>query len=175
MMTLTEIARKAIEKYFSNDKYMPNCSERKKHYDKKACFVTLTIDGKLRGCMGSLIPIKSLWQDIVDNAINSAFNDPRFPPLSKAELNNVKIEVSILSEPKEIKFKNPEELLRKIRKDWGIIIQSRNKSATFLPQVWEQLPKKQQFLEELSLKAGLGKSAWKQSKIYYYTVSVEKE
>ncbi len=175
MMSLIEIARKAIEKYFSNDKYMPNCSERKKYYDKKSCFVTLTINGKLRGCMGSLAPIKSLWQDVVDNAINSAFNDPRFPPLTKAELSNMKIEISILSEPIEIKFKTPAELLRKIKKDYGIILQSKGRSATFLPQVWEQLPKKEQFLEELSLKAGLGKSAWKQSKVYYYTVAIEKE
>ena len=174
-MKITEIARKALEKYFSNEKFMPNGEDRKKYYEKKACFVTLTVNGKLRGCIGSLTATKPLWQDIVDNAINAAFNDYRFAPLAKSELDKIKIEVSILSNAEPLRYKTPSELLRKIKKDYGIIIESSGLSATFLPQVWEQLHDKTLFLEELSQKAGLKKNAWKTAKIYYYTVSFEKE
>ncbi|MDD2679052.1 MAG: AmmeMemoRadiSam system protein A [Candidatus Nanoarchaeia archaeon] len=175
MMELALIARKAIEKYFENEKYMPNSEDRKKYYEKKACFITLTINNTLRGCIGSLIASKPLWQDVVDNAINAAFNDYRFPPLKKEELGQVKIEVSILSEPAQIKYKNHTELLNKIKKNYGIILERNGKSSTFLPQVWEQIKDKRKFLEELSLKAGLEQSAWKKAKIYYYTVKAEKE
>jgi uncharacterized protein len=174
-MNHVEIARKSIEKYFNNEKFMPNGEDRKKYYEKKACFVTLTINGKLRGCVGSLTAKKLLWQDIVDNAINAAFNDYRFHPLTKNELNNIKIEVSILSQAKPINFKTHSELLRKIKKDYGIIIEKKGLSATFLPQVWKQINEKKIFLQELSQKAGLEKDAWKTAKIYYYTVSYEKE
>jgi AmmeMemoRadiSam system protein A len=174
-VNLTEIARKSLEKYFSNEKFMPNGEDRKKYYEKKACFVTLTINKKLRGCIGSLTATKPLWQDIVDNAINAAFNDYRFSPLTKDELSKVKIEVSVLSQATPILFKTPSELLRKIKKDYGIILESKGLSATFLPQVWEQIKDKKAFLQELSQKAGLKKDAWKTAKIYYYLVSIEKE
>lgn len=174
-METVEIARKSLEKYFSNEKFIPNGENRKKYYEKKACFVTLTINGKLRGCMGSLTATKPLWQDIVDNSINAAFNDSRFMPLSKNELDKIKIEVSILSNAVPILFKAPSELLRKIKKNYGIILESNGLNATFLPQVWEQLCDKKLFLEELSQKAGLKNDAWKTAKIYYYTVSSQKE
>jgi len=154
---------------------MPNGEDRKKYYDKKACFVTLTISGKLRGCIGSLVAIKPLWQDVVDNAINAAFNEYRFSPLKKDELEKIKIEVSILSEAKPLDFKNPTELLKKIKKNYGLIVEKNDRSATFLPQVWEQIPDKKQFLEELSMKSGLSKDSWKTANIYYYTVEFFKE
>ncbi|MDD4353800.1 MAG: AmmeMemoRadiSam system protein A [Candidatus Nanoarchaeia archaeon] len=174
-MEITEIARKSLEKYFNNEKFMPNGEDRKKYYEKKACFVTLTINGTLRGCIGSLTATKPLWQDIVDNSINAAFNDYRFSPLTKNELDKIKIEVSILSQAIPLLFKTPSELLRKIKKDYGLIIEKDGINATFLPQVWEQIKDKKIFLQELSQKAGLKKDAWKTSKIYYYTVSFEKE
>ena len=174
-MKLTEIARKTLEKYFSNEKFMPTGEDRKKYYEKGACFVTLTMNDVLRGCVGSLVATKNLWQDVVDNAINAAFNDYRFPPLRKEELEHVKIEVSVLSPATQIKYKNSADLLNKIKKTYGIILESQGVNATFLPQVWEQVPKKKTFMEELSMKAGLDKTAWMKAKIYYYTIQAEKE
>lgn len=169
------IARGAIKSYFENQKLMPKNDLRKKYSEKKACFVTLTINNRLRGCIGSLTPIKPLWMDVVDNAINAAFNDYRFKPLSKKEFEKIKIEVSVLSNAKEIKYNNSNDLLNKIKKNYGLILSKNSFSSTFLPQVWEQINTKKEFLEELSLKAGLKKDDWKTSKIFYYTVTSQKE
>ncbi len=174
-MKLTEIARKTLENYFAGKKFSPDESTKKEFGEKRACFVTLTINGGLRGCIGSLEARQELWKDVMQNAVNAAFNDPRFPPLSKEELKRIKIEVSVLSEKKKLSYKDEKDLLEKIDNKMGIIIKKNGYSATFLPQVWEQLPDKIEFLEQLSLKAGLNKDSWKQSEIFYYRVEAEEE
>ena len=137
-------------------------------------FVTLTIDGKLRGCIGNLTSNESLVSGIRRNAINAAFHDPRFSSLSLSELDLVSIEVSILSEPLPLHYREAADLLKKIRPDIdGVILRKGIASATFLPQVWEQLPQPQDFLTQLCLKAGLAADAWQQSKLEVSTYQVQ--
>lgn len=176
-MKLTEIARKTLEVHFAGKEFYLDKETREKYREKKACFVTLTIDDELRGCIGSLNATKELWREVQENALNAAFNDFRFFPLSENELRKIKIEVSVLSNTKKLEFKDEEDLLKKIKKDMGVILKQGICSATFLPQVWEQIPDKREFLEHLSAKAGLNKDAWKQKKteISYYKVNIEKE
>lgn len=121
-----------------------------------ASFVTLTRQGKLRGCIGSLIAHSALIEDIMTNAYNAAFKDPRFPKLTREEFDSTDIEVSILSEPKEIRYEDISDLKTKImpNKD-GIILKLGSKQATFLPQVWEELPEFESFFGHLLHKAGL--------------------
>lgn len=174
-MNLTQLARKTLEAYFNNQEFEPNQELKDKFKEKKACFVTLTKNGNLRGCIGSLKPRQELWRDIQENVLNSAFNDPRFFPLQKQELKDIKIEVSVLSKPQKLEYKNERDLLNKINNKMGLILQKDFCSSTFLPQVWEQIPEKIQFLEQLSLKAGLKKDAWKKSDMSYYNVDIEEE
>lgn len=119
-----------------------------------ASFVTLKIKNELRGCIGSVYPTKPLILDLVDNAKNSAFNDPRFTPLTEEEFNEVQISVSILSAIERIKFKDERDLLSKIYPH-GVIIAERDRRAVYLPVVWEQLPDREVFLKSLKEKAGL--------------------
>lgn len=122
----------------------------------KATFVTLTLDHQLRGCIGSLIAHRPLLDDLIYNAQAAAFDDPRFYPLTPEEFLRVKIEISLLSEPKPIIYKNVDDLASKVAVGTdGIILQKGNRKATFLPQVWEQLPTFELFFSHLCQKAGL--------------------
>jgi AmmeMemoRadiSam system protein A len=137
-------------------------------------FVTLTIDGKLRGCIGNLTSNESLVSGVRRNAINAAFHDPRFPSLSLSELDLVSIEISILSEPRPLYYRDAADLLKKICPHVdGLIIRKGIASATFLPQVWEQLPQPQDFLTQLCLKANLAADAWQHSKLEVSTYQVQ--
>jgi len=131
---------------------------------KKACFVTLTNKGVLRGCIGHLASFQPLYKDIIQNAYAAAFSDTRFSPLTAREFSGIEIEVSILTDPKELDFTDFKDLLSKItpKKD-GLIIAKGFNTATFLPSVWEEIPKKEDFLSQLCLKAGLGADDWKKS------------
>lgn len=119
-----------------------------------ASFVTLNRDGRLRGCMGSVYPTKPLILDLIDNAKNAAFQDPRFEPLLLEELDNLEISVSILSSLERITFKDERDLLSKIY-PYGVIIADGDRRAVYLPVVWEQLPERDVFLNSLKEKAGL--------------------
>ena len=137
-------------------------------------FVTLKHKGRLRGCIGSLSASDPLAEGVRRNAINAAFHDPRFSPLTEKELGQVEIEVSVLTEPQPLLFSDPEDLLRKLRPNVdGLIIRQGHASATFLPQVWEQLSKKEDFLGHLCLKAGLPRDAWKRGKLEVSTYQVQ--
>ena len=129
-------------------------------------FVTLTRSGQLRGCIGNLKSTDALVSGIRRNAINSAFHDPRFTPLSASELDEIEIEISILSEPQPLKYHDADDLLNTLRPHVdGVIIRKEAASATFLPQVWEQLPRPQDFLTHLCMKAGLASDAWQHSQL----------
>lgn len=110
----------------------------------------------LRGCIGSIIPHRTLIEDIVINAQHAAFKDYRFNPVTKEEIPELQIAVSLLSLPKQMSFKDEEDLLGQIQpfKD-GIIIRDGNYQSVYLPSVWEQLPDKKEFLRSLKVKAGL--------------------
>jgi len=121
-----------------------------------ATFVTLTKDGKLRGCIGSLSATRALGEDVAANARGAAFGDPRFQKLTHEEWPRCEVEVSLLSAPKPIRFADEADLLAQIRAgEDGLILEFEGKRATYLPQVWEGLPDKRRFLEELKKKAGL--------------------
>ena len=174
-LKLTELARKTLEGYFKGKEFIPDEHTKSIYNAKQACFATLTLNGDLRGCIGSLVPRKELWKDVQDNVINAAIHDFRFSKLTEKEVPKIKIEISVLSLPKKINYINEKDLLIRISFDKGFIIKKGMNSATFLPQVWEQIHDKIEFLEQLSLKAGLNRNAWKSAEIWSYTVNAEKE
>ncbi len=121
-----------------------------------ATFVTLTREGRLRGCIGSLSPHRPLGEDVMANARAAAVGDPRFPPMTSAEWPETQTEVSLLSPARPIRFADEEDLIARIVPgEDGLILEAGGRRGTFLPQVWETLPDKHQFLTQLKLKAGL--------------------
>jgi len=121
-----------------------------------ATFVTLRKEGQLRGCIGSLSAARPLGSDVASNARAAAFEDPRFPKLTREEWPRCEVEVSLLSAPKPMRFADEADLHAQIRAgEDGLILECDGKRATFLPQVWESLPDKRRFLLELLKKAGL--------------------
>jgi len=140
----------------------------------RATFVTLKIKGRLRGCMGSLQAVEPLIESIGHNAVNAAFNDPRFPPLTGSELAAATIEVSILTDPRPLAHEGGVDLLRRLTPGQdGVIIRKGGAGATFLPQVWDQLPQKEDFLTHLCLKAGLSGDAWRHPGLEVSTYRVQ--
>jgi MEMO1 family protein len=127
----------------------------------RASFVTIKLDGKLRGCIGSLIPHRSLILDVATNAVKAGFQDPRFKPMTADELARAKIEISILSNPAPMSFKSEADLIAQLRPDVdGLIMRDGQNSGLFLPSVWESLPKAQEFLTGLKRKASLPETHW---------------
>jgi len=121
-----------------------------------ASFVTLTRNGELRGCVGSLSATRPIGEDVAANARAAAFQDPRFPKLKRDEWPLCRIEVSLLSAPKPILFADEADLLSQLSPgEDGLILEAEGKRATYLPQVWEVLSDKRQLLQELKKKAGL--------------------
>ena len=130
--------------------------------EKRGCFVTLTKHGALRGCVGQFATGLPLHEAIARYARQAALEDPRFPPVQSAELDSLRIEISVLTEPQPLSFGSPQELLEKLGTGGhGVLLQIGERTATFLPQVWAQVPHKEDFLERLALKAGLPPSAWR--------------
>jgi AmmeMemoRadiSam system protein A len=125
--------------------------------EKRAVFVTLNLNGQLRGCIGSLIPHRALVDDVISNAKSAAFRDPRFPPLSLDEFEKVDMEISLLSVPYDLEYDDVNDLKQKVRPGIdGVILALGSNQATFLPSVWEQLPTFESFFSHLCQKAGLG-------------------
>ena len=126
-----------------------------------ASFVTLTISGQLRGCIGSLVAHRPLGQDAASNAQAAAFSDPRFPRLRSAELERVAVEVSVLDEPVPMRFTSRADALGQLRPGIdGVILAEGGHRATFLPQVWDELPDPEEFIGHLMRKAGLPATYW---------------
>jgi hypothetical protein len=154
--TLIEIAKGAIANGLGLSSVPVQRNHRPWLVQPGASFVTLTKDGQLRGCIGSLSATRPVGEDVASNARAAAFQDPRFPKLQREEWPHCRVEVSLLSAPKSIPFGDEAELLSQIRAgEDGLILECDGKRATFLPQVWEGLPDRRQFLEELMKKAGL--------------------
>jgi uncharacterized protein len=127
----------------------------------RATFVTLEIAGELRGCIGVLDAFRPLVLDVAMNAYAAAFEDPRFPPLSRAEFRQLDVTISVLSPSESIAFSSEADLLTKIRPGVdGLIIKERGRRGTFLPSVWDQLADPKDFLEHLKRKAGLPFGYW---------------
>jgi AmmeMemoRadiSam system protein A len=173
---LLGLARKTIEQELSGKKTSDQGEglESPRFAERRGTFVTLTMNKNLRGCIGHIIPQESLLDGIRENAINAAFKDPRFNPLSLREWPNVKIEISILTDPAPLAYSDADDLLKKIRPDIdGVIIKKGFYQSTFLPQVWEQLPDKKEFFTHLCLKAGMDGNEWRKGKLEVYTYQVQ--
>lgn len=142
-----------------------------------ASFVTLTLQGQLRGCIGHLEAMQPLAQDVVENARLAALRDPRFPPLTLAEFDDLEISLSILSAPEPLWFDSQADLLDKIRPGIdGLILKEGALQGTFLPSVWKSLPEPVEFLRHLKQKAGLGADYWSDKlEILRYTAQEIKE
>jgi AmmeMemoRadiSam system protein A len=145
--------------------------------DPGACFVTLTQQGELRGCIGSLEAHRPLLADVKANALAAAFRDPRFSPLAQHELDVVEIEVSLLSLMQPLTFASEAGALAQLRPGIdGVVFEFGARRSTFLPQVWEQLPEPDEFIAQLKRKAGLPASFWAaEVRLQRYTVSKWKE
>ena len=153
--TLVSIAREAIDNALQGREKTP-AGDAAWLKLRGASFVTLTKAGRLRGCIGSLEIARPLGEDVVHNALAAAFKDPRFPRLAREEWPDCRLEVSVLSAPKPIRFADEADLLAQLKPgEDGVILECEGKHSTYLPQVWEALPDKRQFLTELLKKAGL--------------------
>ncbi len=139
-----------------------------------ASFVTLTIEGELRGCIGSLEAHQSLAEDVRERATQAAIEDYRFPPLSKEEIDLIQIEISRLTKPVVLRYEKPEELPNLLHPNVdGVILQQGFRRATFLPQVWEQLPDPQDFLSHLCAKMGAPHDLWRKAVLQVKIYQVE--
>ena len=177
---LLRLARASFESYVKDGKRIAVDEDKLPESLRKVqgCFTTLNEDGSLRGCIGHIIPQEELYKCVIDNAVNAAVNDRRFSPVSVEELEDIEVEVSVLAVPYELEYSSPEELLGKLRPMVdGVVIKSGFHQSTYLPQVWEQLPDKEQFLSELCKKAGLERDCWKDSsaEVYVYQAEVFSE
>ena len=165
---LLSLARKAIEEYLKTGNVLEYKTDDKELLTPSAVFVTLTKKGQLRGCIGTTFPQHPLYQAVINMAIAAATEDPRFPPVNLDELKDIKIEISILSPLKRVfSYKDIKEKVH------GVVVRREGRSGLFLPQVWEQLPKKEEFLSQLCWgKAGLPPNAWQDPKteLYIFTV-----
>jgi AmmeMemoRadiSam system protein A len=174
--TLLSIARAAISKAFNQ----PHASVVKDALwlqEKGATFVTLTQHQRLRGCIGTLEAHRPLLLDVETNAFAAAFRDPRFAPLTQAEMGDTQIEVSLLSAMQPLQFSDESDVLSQLRPGVdGIAFEFGGYRSTFLPQVWESLPDAVTFMARLKEKAGLHAEFWdEKTRLYRYTVSKWKE
>jgi AmmeMemoRadiSam system protein A len=142
-----------------------------------ASFVTLTRCGELRGCIGTLEAHRPLADDVRENAVAAAFHDPRFAPLSRAEFDAIRVEVSLLSPAEPLGAASERDALASLRPHVdGVVFEFGHYRSTFLPQVWEQLPDPVDFLAQLKRKAGLSMNFWDAGvRLSRYTVSKWKE
>lgn len=175
---LLKLARKAVEEYVRKEKKISVPTKFPMELRiKRGVFVTLNKKimnrEELRGCIGIPYPTKPLVEGVIEAAI-SATRDPRFEPLRADELRSVRLEISVLTQPKRMRGKNQKELLDNICPyKHGIIIKRGLKAALFLPQVWYSLPSKEEFLSSLCLKAGLPPNAWLQEGTELYRFEAE--
>ena len=141
--------------------------------EQGACFVTLTQDGELRGCIGTLQAHRPLLTDVKSNAVSAALRDPRFMPLSAEELDITAIEISLLSPTVAMDVRGEADALAQMRPGVdGIVFEYGNYRSTFLPQVWDQLPQPRQFMAHLRRKAGLPDDFWEEGvKLSRYSVT----
>ena len=173
---LLKIARQSIEDKLRGKSLTPLELEAfpLKLREPGATFVTLTRRGELRGCVGTLEAYQPLVEDVREHALAAAFNDYRFPPLELSELSEIEIEISRLTKPQPLDYKNTEELPNLLRPNIdGVILQDGIRRATFLPQVWEKLPDAETFLSHLCQKMGADPNLWRYKKLQAFTYQVE--
>ncbi len=153
--TLTEVVTKGKLPEVDPDQFAGKLTEH------KGCFVTLTVGGRLRGCIGHLLPKEPLYQAVMDNVRSAALLDKRFPSVKPEELASIEVEISVLTVPRRLEHRSPLDLLTRLRpRIDGVLLRVGQKQSTYLPQVWEQFPNKMAFMGKLSEKAGLPAAGW---------------
>lgn len=173
---LLRLARSAVERAARGEEPPPiNADELTPRLrETAASFVTLTIKGDLRGCIGALEPSRPLIEDVRDHAAAAALEDPRFMPVRPDELERIEIEVSRLTVPVALDYADSGDLLARLRPGIdGVILRDGRQRATFLPQVWEKLPDKAAFLDQLCAKMGAAPDTWRQRHLEVLTYQVE--
>lgn len=139
-----------------------------------ASFVTLTKSGRLRGCIGTLQAYQPLAIDVQEHAVAAALQDSRFPNVQPAELGQINIEVSILSPRSPLQYEGPQDLVNQLRPNIdGVVLQDGLRKATFLPQVWVQIPDPESFLSHLCAKMGRPANLWRERPLQVYTYQVQ--
>ncbi len=174
--TLLQLAREAMECGVRGKKLPPvNSALLTPHLlEQGASFVTLTIDGELRGCIGALEAYQPLVDDVREHAIAAALDDPRFHPVAEAELGRISIEVSHLTPPRPLEYSTSTDLIAKLRPHVdGVILKNDFRRATFLPQVWEKIPDPEDFLDHLCSKMGAQTNLWRNTKLQVQVYQVE--
>ncbi len=142
--------------------------------EEGASFVTLTIHGELRGCIGALEAYQPLADDVREHAVAASLRDPRFPPVGESELSRIRLEVSRLTAPTPLEYSSGDDLLKKLRPHVdGVILKDGFRRATFLPQVWEKIPDPAEFLDHLCQKMGARPGLWRDAKLVVQTYQVE--
>jgi len=175
-LLLLQLARRSIELTVHQHALplldLSELSEPLREYG--ATFVTLTIGGELRGCIGALEPYQPLVQDVCEHAAAAALEDYRFPPVTPDEVPLLEIEISRLTPPERFVYNSPTELLTRLRPliD-GVILRDPPRRATFLPQVWEKIPQPAVFLTQLCQKMGAPANLWQRKPLEVYTYQVE--
>lgn len=140
----------------------------------RASFVTLTHAGELRGCIGHLTASLPLYRDVIDNATSASLRDARFSPVTPEEVDELRIEISVLSPCRALTYHSTEELLPLLRVgEDGVVLKYEGRQATFLPQVWQQLPEKETFLNHLAEKGGFPRGIWRSAEASLWVYSVE--
>lgn len=174
--TLLGLARQALEGGVRGQKLTP-LDLRSLPPRLQACgasFVTLTINGDLRGCIGALEPYQPLVEDVREHAIAAALQDFRFPVVCPEELTQIKLEISRLTVPVALDHCSPEDLLTKLRPGIdGVVLRDGSRRATFLPQVWEKLPDPASFLDFLCYKMGAAPDLWRKKHLDVLVYQVE--
>lgn len=174
--TLLKVARQTLESGLRGEKISPLPDELKTPLLQAdgACFVTLSHNGKLRGCIGALEPYQSLLDDVREHALAAAQMDYRFPSLRPEELDKIEIEISRLTLPVPLDYAGADDLLKKLRPGIdGVILKDGSHRATFLPQVWQHIPDPHDFLSELCQKMGASGSLWRHKKLDVLIYQVE--
>jgi len=139
-----------------------------------ASFVTLTVNGRLRGCIGTLEAYQPLALDVQEHAIAAALEDPRFPKVQPSELHDIRIEVSVLTPKVPLSYSGPDDLLHQLKPGIdGVVLQDGFRRATFLPQVWDQLPEPEQFLSHLCRKMGAPADLWQKKALNVFLYQVQ--
>jgi AmmeMemoRadiSam system protein A len=162
---LLRLAREAMERGVKGEALPPldELSLPPRLREEGSSFITLTVRGDLRGCIGSLEPRQSLAQDVREHAIAAALKDPRFPPVREEELSGIEIEVSRLTRPIPLEYKDADDLLSKLcpHVDGVVVRDGSYRRATFLPQVWEKISDPAEFLSSLCYKMGADPTLWR--------------
>jgi AmmeMemoRadiSam system protein A len=170
---LHRVAREAVEYELQKGGYLPIDTSRypRPLREPGASFVTLKKHGELRGCIGSLEAYRPLVEDVARNAYAAAFSDPRFTPLSEAELVDLEFHISVLTPAVPMHFESEADLLTQLQPGIdGLVLEDGIHRGTFLPSVWESLPDAVQFLQHLKMKAGLSPDHWSDTlKVSRYT------